>query len=74
MREIFDLKGLYEDIESMDNKASALSQIEALDNIAAFIDYATTWFLKHYRIENLKEDGLLETGERYKKGVGNILA
>lgn len=73
VREIFNLRDLYETIERMDNKASALSQIEALDNISAFIDYATTWFLKHYRIDSLKEQGLIETGKRYKQGVGEIL-
>ena len=73
VREIFNIRDLYEKIEALDNKASALSQIEAMDNIASFIDYATTWFLKHYRIDNLKEEGLIETGKRYKKGVTNIL-
>jgi len=73
IRKIFDLPELYAQIESLDNKASAIIQIEALDNIASFIDYASTWFLKRYRIDNLKDKELIKTGECYKKGITQLL-
>ena len=72
VREIFDIRDLYSEIEALDNKVSADMQIEAFDAIAAFIDYASTWFLKHFRAENLKESELLKTGERFKKGVQQL--
>lgn len=73
VREIFNLRDLYYDIEAMDNKASAEAQIKALDHIASLVDYITTWFLKHYRIDSLKEKTLIETGRQYKEGVSTIL-
>ena len=73
VREVFDLRDLYGQIESMDNNASALAQIEALDNIASFIDYTSTWFLKHFRSENLKENELIKLGNNYSKSVQSVI-
>jgi len=73
VREVFGLRDLYGEIESLDNKVPAQTQIEALDSIASFIDYASTWFLKHYRTENLKESELVKLGDRYKKSVDKLV-
>jgi glutamate dehydrogenase len=73
VREIFDLRETYSEIEALDNIATAQAQIEALDSIASFIDYGSTWFLKHYRAENLKEKELLKTGEAFKKDLMKLM-
>ncbi len=73
VREVFGLRDLYGQIESLDNKVPAIEQIKALDSIASFIDYASTWFLKHYRAENLKESQLVKLGDLYKKSVEKLM-
>lgn len=71
-REAYDLRDLYDTIESLDNKVPATVQIRALDEIASFIDYTTTWFLKLYRDERLTPAGLIEQGNHYKKAIANM--
>jgi glutamate dehydrogenase len=73
VREVFELRDLYAAIESLDNKVPAESQLQALDRISNFIDYVSSWFLKHYKTENLKENELLNTGEKYHKAVVKLL-
>jgi len=72
VREVFGLRDLYEQIEGLDNKVPAIEQIAALDSIASFIDYVSTWFLKHYRSENLKESELVKLGENYTKSIQKL--
>ena len=73
VREVFELRDLYTAIESLDNKVPAESQLKALDRISNFIDYVSSWFLKHYKTENLKENELLNIGEKYHKAVVKLL-
>ena len=73
VREVFDIRGLYEEIETLDNKATAISQIEALNEITDFIDYTSTWFLKEFKTENLKEFQLTKLEGSYKKSFQKIL-
>jgi glutamate dehydrogenase len=73
VREVFDIRDLYSDIELLDNKAKAIAQIEALNEIADFIDYTSTWFLKEYKGENLKETQLINLERSYKKSFQKIL-
>ncbi|PCH99166.1 MAG: hypothetical protein COB76_06220, partial [Alphaproteobacteria bacterium] len=63
---------IYGEIESLDNKIPAKMQIEALDEIGEFLDYATTWFLKLYRDEKLKEKDLLAKSKHYKKAIEKL--
>jgi len=72
VREVFGLKTLYQDIEDLDNKVAASAQIEALEAVRGFIDYASTWFLKHYKTENLKESELVKLGDRYQSFVQKL--
>lgn len=74
VREAFDLRDLYGQIEVLDNKVPAQAQIEALDDVASFIDYGTTWFLKLVRSENLGGAALISKGEHYKKSIIKLIA
>lgn len=71
-RETFDLRDIYAQIEDLDNKVPAQMQINALDDMASFIDYTTTWFLKLYREEGLNEKDLIKQGEHYKASVAKL--
>jgi glutamate dehydrogenase len=73
IREIFSLSNLYADIEALDNKASALSQIEALSKIATFVNYGTTWFLKNFDVESLKDENLVALGKNFQKSVQHLV-
>jgi glutamate dehydrogenase len=44
-----------------------------MDTIASFIDYTSTWFLKQYRAENLKDNNLVKIGEKYKSSITKIM-
>jgi glutamate dehydrogenase len=73
VREAFDLRDLYEDIEQLDNKIDAKAQIEAFDEVASFIDYATTWFLQYFRENGDSDKTIIKTGEHYDKAIDKLL-
>jgi glutamate dehydrogenase len=46
-RRVFELDGLWAEIEGLDNKVPAQVQIEMLLAINQLVDWATLWFLRH---------------------------
>src|SRR5207244_12193063 len=51
VREVFELRGLWADIESLDNKVAAQVQIEMLLEIATLLDRAAAWLLYRRRLD-----------------------
>jgi glutamate dehydrogenase len=51
VREIFELRGLWAEIEALDNKVSAHTQIAMLLEIAELIERASAWLLYRERLE-----------------------
>lgn len=73
VREAFNLRDVYGEIEALDNIVAAKDQMKALDDIAEFTDYATTWFLKFYRSEDIREGDLAKKGQHYRSGIMALL-
>ena len=73
VREAFDLRDLYDEIEKLDNKVDAQTQIKALDEVAQFIDYATTWFLQYFKEHQSTKQSIIKTGEHYGKAIDKLL-
>jgi len=69
VREVFNLRDIYDEIEALDNIVPAEYQIKAFDDLANFTDYATTWFLKFYRSENILGADILQKGQHYRQGI-----
>ncbi len=46
-REVFDLRGMWQTIESLDNQIPAVAQTDMLRQINDLIERATLWFLRH---------------------------
>src|SRR5215469_15617966 len=51
VREVFGLRGLWREIELLDNRAGAQVQIEMLLEIGELIEYAASWLLNRKRLE-----------------------
>lgn len=73
VREAFNLRDIYGEIEALDNVVHAEEQIKAFNALADFTDYATTWFLKFYRSENLREGDLVKTGQHFRQGIETMM-
>jgi glutamate dehydrogenase len=71
-REAYSLTGLYAEIEGLDNKVPAAIQIRALDEMAVFLDYATTWFLKLSRDNGLSGQDMHAKALEYKKEITKL--
>ncbi|HEX3860071.1 MAG TPA: NAD-glutamate dehydrogenase [Stellaceae bacterium] len=52
VREAFDLPGLWQQIEALDNQVPAASQTTMLREIAALIEHATAWLLRGNRLDS----------------------
>ena len=46
-RQVFQLRGLWEEIEALDNKVSAKTQTAMLNDVNHLIEWLTLWFLRH---------------------------
>jgi glutamate dehydrogenase len=68
VREVFELRGLWSEIEALDNKVAPPVQIEMLIEIADLIERATTWLLCHRRTELGTETA------RFGPSVGTLAA
>jgi glutamate dehydrogenase len=55
VRDVFELRQLWTEIESLDNKVTAQLQIEMLAEIADLSERATAWLLHHRRLERRRE-------------------
>lgn len=56
-REIFGLRGLWNDIESLDNKAPASVQLNAMQEIAKLAEFSISWLLtRHGKDFNIAND------------------
>jgi glutamate dehydrogenase len=73
VREAFDLRDLYDEIELLDNKVDAQVQIKALNEVARFIDYATTWFLQYFRDTCNSNESIIDMGNHYSKAIAKLL-
>ncbi|MGH7097552.1 MAG: NAD-glutamate dehydrogenase [Stellaceae bacterium] len=51
VREIFGLKGLWAEIEALDNRVAADTQLGMLLAIAALVEHAAAWLLHNRRVE-----------------------
>ncbi|HJU20776.1 MAG TPA: NAD-glutamate dehydrogenase, partial [Stellaceae bacterium] len=51
VRESFGLKGMWADIEALDNRVAASAQSEMLLDIAALVEHAAAWLLRNRRVE-----------------------
>jgi glutamate dehydrogenase len=51
LREVFDLRALWSDIEALDNKVNAQAQIEMLLEIGGLVEHAAAWLLRRRQIE-----------------------
>jgi glutamate dehydrogenase len=73
VREIFELRDLYDEIESLDNKIDAVEQIKAFDSVAQFIDYTTGWFLNYFRNQNLDKQTIMNVKKHYANDVKKLI-
>jgi glutamate dehydrogenase len=62
VREIFELRGLWAEIEALDNKVAARVQTEMLLEIAELIERASAWLLYRKRLELGREISHLAPG------------
>lgn len=69
VRDIFDLKTLWSNIEALDNKVPAEVQLNAMQDICDMVDRGTTWFLtKLGRELDIEKDV-----ELFKNGIDRLL-
>jgi len=67
-RDAFDLRSLWGQIESLDNKVPASLQIEMLLDIADLLRHGTLWFLRN----RPKPIGIAATLEALRPGIGKL--
>jgi len=51
VREVFELRAAWGNIEALDNRVPARLQSEMLLDIAALVEHATAWLLRHERLD-----------------------
>ncbi len=51
VREIFELRRLWAEIEALDGKVPARTQMEMLLEIALVVEHASAWLLRHHRLD-----------------------
>ncbi len=51
LREVFDLRALWSEIEALDNKVAARTQIEMLIEIGGLVEHAAAWLLRRRQLE-----------------------
>jgi len=59
VRDVFDLRPLWADIEALDNKVAAAVQTDMLLEIIGLIEHATGWLLRGKRLDFGRETGRL---------------
>src|SRR6202035_4300585 len=64
VREIFELRGLWAEIEALDNKVSARVQIDMLLEIVELIERASAWLLYRQRLDPGREIACFAPGVR----------
>ena len=48
VRDLFELRGVWNDIEAQDNKVPAQIQLQTMADIAKLIEHSIVWILRHY--------------------------
>ena len=70
VREVFELRALWDKVEALDNKVPAELQLKAMKEIAGLTEHAVTWFLTR-----LGRDSDIRTDiKNYHKGVSDLRA
>jgi glutamate dehydrogenase len=64
LREVFDLRTLWTEIEALDNKVAAQAQIEMLLEICGLVEHAAAWLLHRRQLELGREIARLTPGAR----------
>jgi glutamate dehydrogenase len=64
LREVFDLRTLWTEIEALDNKVAAQAQIEMLLEICGLVEHAAAWLLRRRQLELGREIARLTPGAR----------
>ena len=62
VREVFDLRALWAEIEALDNKVAARTQIDMLLEIGGLVEHAAAWLLRRRQLELGREISRLAPG------------
>jgi glutamate dehydrogenase len=73
VREVFELRPLWAEIEALDNKVAARVQIDMLLEITGLIEHAAAWLLRRERLDLSREIARLAPGVRSLAGAHSAL-
>ena len=67
-KEVFDMQGIWESIEELDNKVSADIQTEMMFQARRIVRRATRWFVRNRR----KDQSIAEVADSFREGIKKL--